>query len=91
MTNADWRDQIRFAAEVGITTLIVQQVFLYNDYVGFTNATCNDYPGAAFYPSKIYPNPYDEFVHPGDKLEAIMSAADQYGVKIFLGVGIFSW
>ncbi|MGB9809451.1 MAG: DUF4434 domain-containing protein, partial [Caldanaerobacter sp.] len=43
----------------------------------------------AFYPSKIYPERFD--IAAKDPVEAILSAADECEMNVFLGVGLFAW
>lgn len=94
MTAQDWDDQIKYMAQNGIKIAIIQALFLNNDYViDNVNETCDNYgkTGQAFYPSKIYPKrfPFKDMVT--DKVEVILSAADKYGINVFMGLGIFAW
>lgn len=91
MTPQDWDDQIRYMAEVGIRTAVLQSIFLDDEYVRHTDQTCDIYNGQALYPSTVYPVLYPNFTDPNDKLEAILNACDHYGVSIFVGVGLFAW
>jgi len=93
MTAADWRQQIASMAQLGIRTAVVQALYLApGEYVVQTNQTCDDYHGLAMYPApKAYPREFDGFVDKADKVEAILDAADQYGVSVFLGDGLFAW
>lgn len=94
MTASDWDDQIRFMAQAGIRTGIIQALFFCNEYINHNaDETCDNYArfGEAFYPSEVYPRQFP-FVQTGyDRVEAILSAADKYGVNIFLGVGMWAW
>eukprot|EP00038_Savillea_parva_P004530 m.139223 g.139223 ORF g.139223 m.139223 type:complete len:702 (+) comp11497_c0_seq12:67-2172(+) len=106
MTSSDWRGQIQDMATAGIRTATIQAIFLNNMYPA-TAPTCDSYPGVALYPSKVYPRSGADPVAAGggqidaasatnftdhaDKLEAILSAADEFGVSVFVGLGNFAW
>lgn len=91
MTNQLWRDEIQYMAEIGVRVAIIQALFFNDDkQVNHHNDTCHKYFGLAFYPSEIYPARFN-FTDHGDKVEAILSAADDFGVKIYMGVGLYAW
>jgi len=90
MTKQDWDDQMRFMSEVGIKTAVMQNLFMNDQYLMKTNQTCDTYYGTAFYPSETFPQQFP-FLHDYDKVEAIMTAADKYGINIMVGIGLFAW
>lgn len=93
MTPKDWSDQVSYMAAIGMKTAVIQQLFLNNHYVKADNDTCDPagYAGLSFYPSRTYTKMYPNFTDPNDKVEAILTAADKYGVSIFIGIGVFEW
>ena len=89
LTEEDWKDKIRDMNRVGIKGVIIQNLFYCNEYAGQHNMTVETYRGKAFYPSKIYPERFD--IAAKDPVEAILSAADECEMNVFLGVGLFAW
>ena len=85
----DWKDQIRAMNEVGIKSVLIQNVFDCNEYAGRHSLTVDNYPGLALYPSKLYPARYP--LTSSDPLEAILQAADECEMSVFVGVGMFAW
>jgi hypothetical protein len=51
--------------------------------------TTETYDGYSLYPSKLYGKSYD--IAARDALEAILTAADERGMNVFVGVGLFAW
>lgn len=88
LSDQDWKEQIRAMNRLGIKTAIVQNVFHCNQYPGKHKMTVDTYEGLALYPSEIYPTRYP--LGSIDALEAVLSAADEVGMHVFLGVGIFA-
>lgn len=85
----DWKEQIYAMNRAGINGVIVQSVFECNEYAGKHNMTLEGYKGRAFYPSRIYGERCP--VKAEDPVEAILSAADEVNMNVFLGVGNFAW
>jgi hypothetical protein len=89
LTEEDWKDQIRSMARVGIRGIVIQNLFYINEYVGTNSLTLENYHGEAFYPSELYPGRYD--IRAKDVLRAILEAADECGMHVLIGVGLFAW
>ena len=89
LTDLDWKDQIYALNKAKINSIIVENVFYCNEYAGKHNITPDNYKGLAFYPSQIYKERFP--LSSEDPLEAILSAADECGMHVFLGVGNFAW
>jgi len=89
MTDEDWRQHVFSMHKLGITTVLIQNVFDSVYYVNQHDMTADTYDGVAFYDSKLAPR------RPGmlekDPLEAILSAADECGMAVFPGVGLYAW
>ncbi len=106
MTSEQWAGQIADMAGAGIRTATIQALFI-NDAYSKDRCTCAGYPGVAMYPSQTYPpskanysragngviNAYaaTNFSDPGDKVEAILAAADANNVSVYIGLGSFAW
>jgi hypothetical protein len=89
LTHQDWKDQIRAMNSLGIKSVLIQNVFESDKYVGKHPMTADSYKGEAFYPSAIYPRRYPLVSH--DPIKAILEAADECGMTVFLGVGLYAW
>lgn len=54
MTDDHWREMIRSMHKIEMDMVVIQEVFRHQAYIG-SSTTVEDYPGKAFYPSKLYP------------------------------------
>ena len=89
MTDEDWRQHVFSMHKLGITTVLIQNTFDSTRYVHQHERTADTYDGTAFYDSRYaprYPRMKEE-----DPLEAILSAADECGMAVFPGVGLYAW
>jgi len=89
LTEADWKDQIYAMHRVGINGIVITHSFINNEYAGKHSMTADTYKGKALYPSALYPDRMP--IAAADPLEAILTAADDCGMAVFLGVGTFAW
>lgn len=89
LTDDDWKKQIYAMNDAGIKGVIIQNVFQNNEYAGLHNMKCKSYPGKAFYPSDLYKSRVAIAAH--NPIEAILAAADECGMNVFLGVGMYAW
>ncbi len=89
LTDEDWKKKIYYMNEVGIKGVILQNVFHCDEYAGKHDMTVENYNGLALYPSKLFKDRYP--IAANDPVEAILSAADECGMNVFLGVGLFAW
>lgn len=89
LTDEDWKQKIYDMNSVGIKGVIIQNLFYCNESAGQHDMTVENYRGKAFYPSKVYPERFD--ITARDPVEAILSAADECEMNVFLGVGLFAW
>lgn len=88
MTDDQWREMIRSMHKIEMNMVVIQEVFRHQAYIGSTT-TVDNYPGKAFYPSKLYPGRMD--IAANDPIEAILSEADKQGMQVLMGVGMFAW
>lgn len=89
LTDDDWRQVVRSMHKIGITSILIQNVFDSEYYAYQHQMTADHYAGKAFYPSKIYPERMD--IAASDPIEAILSEADQCNMAVFPGVGLYAW
>ena len=89
MTDEDWREHVFQMHRLGITTVLIQNVFDSVHYVHQHDMTADTYDGEAFYDSAYAPRRLGMKEH--DPLEAILSAADECGMAVFPGVGLYAW
>lgn len=85
----DWKEQIRAMNAAGIKSVLIQNLFHADRYAGRHTMTPQSYDGAAFYPSGLYEKRYPLACE--DPVRAILEAAEQCGMTVFLGVGLFAW
>lgn len=85
----DWKEQIYAMKQVGINGIVIQNVFDSDKYAEQHDMTAADYNGKAFYQSKLFKNRMPLAVE--DPIEAVLSAADEVGMNVLLGVGLYAW
>lgn len=90
MTDAQWRKLLNDMHGIGMDTVVITQVFL-NDSVryGKHNMEKEGFSGRALYPSKLYSK--REPITSHDPLETVLATADELGMHVFLGVGIYAF
>ncbi len=89
LTEDDWRQQIRGMHNLGMDTVVIQEVFRNEAYYGTNNIATAGYHGLAYYPSALFPGRVSMTSH--DPIEAILSEADRLNMNVFLGVGAYAW
>jgi hypothetical protein len=85
----DWRQQIQGMHNIGMDTVIIQEVFRNQAYYGNNTISTTGYKGLAYYPSELFPGRVQ--MASNDPLEAILSEADRLKMNVFLGVGLYAW
>ena len=88
-TDSDWKQHIYDMHEIGITGVVIQNVFDSFHYVCQHDMTAETYRGKSFYPSELYPERLPLMAN--DPIEAVLSAADECGMTVFPGVGLYAW
>lgn len=90
MTDSQWRGLIRDMHGLGMNTVVITQVFL-NDSVHYGAHQMEEegYPGRALYPSRLYSR--REPIAGRDPIETVLATADELGMHVFLGVGIYAF
>lgn len=89
MTDQDWKQHVYSMHKIGITSILIQNVFDSVHYAYQHNMTADSYDGRAFYPSKVYPDRMP--LAADDPIEAILAAADECNMAVFPGVGQYAW
>ncbi len=89
LTEDDWRQQILGMHNVGMDTVVIQEVIRNEAYYGTNNIGTAGYHGLAYYPSALFPGRMSMTSH--DPVEAILSEADRLNMNVFLGVGAYAW
>lgn len=90
LTDGDWLQQIRGMHDLGMNTVVIQEVFRNQAYYNpATEGGKPAYAGLAYYPSALYPGRM-QMASP-DSIEAILTEADRLHMQVFLGVGMYGW
>jgi hypothetical protein len=89
LTEDDWRRQIVAMHNLGMDTVVIQEVFRNEAYYGDNKIACAGYHGLAYYPSALFPGRVS--MTSRDPIEAILSEADRLNMNVFLGVGAYAW
>jgi hypothetical protein len=89
MTDDQWRELVRSMNSLEMNMIVIQEVFRNEEYVGKHSLTVDNYKGKAFYPSNLYPGRMP--IAAEDPVEAILSEADNLGMSVMVGVGMFAW
>lgn len=89
MSDEQWAEMVRSMHKIQMNTIVIQEVFRNEEYVGKHQTNVENYKGAAFYPSKLYVDRMA--IAAKDPIEAILQQADQLNMNVFLGVGMFAW
>jgi hypothetical protein len=74
---------------IGMNTVVIQESFRNQEYVGQHTMTAQAYTGKAFYPSALFPARMP--IVAKDPVEAVLSEADRLGMQVFVGVGMYAW
>ncbi len=89
LTDKDWKEQVHAMNRIGIKGIVIQNVFESSHYVEQHDMTVKTYDGLAYYPSSIFTGRCG--ITAEDPIEAILSAADEDGMNVLLGVGLYAW
>ena len=88
-TAEDWRDLVRAMHEIGMDVIVLQELFRNQEYYGKHRIPETGYRGRAFYPSKLFPGRMD--IACPEPVEAIFAAADELGMSVLPGIGMYAW
>ena len=89
MTDDDWKNHIYEMHEIGVTSVVIQNVLESPYYVCQHGMSADNYDGAAFYDTELAPR-YPK-MQEKDPIEAILTAADECDMTVFPGVGHYAW
>lgn len=89
MTDENWRESIRGMRSLGMTTVVIEESFRNQMYVGKHKIEQEGYTGRAYYPSALYPGRME--IDSPDPIEVVLSEADRLGMNVFVPVGLYAW
>lgn len=89
LSDSQWMEMITGMHSVGMDIVVIQESFRNQQYVGAHNIEQGGYKGKAFYPSTLYPDRMP--IAAKDPVEAVLIRADQLGMFVFMGVGMYAW
>lgn len=89
MTDSQWKELVMAMHKLEMNTMVIQESFRNEKYIGEDTAGANNYEGRAFYPSKLYSKRMD--ISSKNPIEAILDEADKLNMNIFIGVGMYAW
>lgn len=89
VTPDQWKEMVRSMKKIGMSTIVIQESFRNQYYVGAHSLTPENYEGLAYYPSDLYPGRMN--VASKDPIEAILNQADESNMNVFMAVGMFAW
>lgn len=85
----DWTLLIRSYHAVGIKTIVIQESFRSEAYVGKHSFETTGYEGAAFYPSSLTSRRVP--IRCADPIETILAQADALAMSVFVPLGLYAW
>lgn len=89
MTDDDWRQLVRAMHATEQNLLVITMMFQNFAHRGKHSFTPKDYPGKAYYPSRLYSARMP--IASRDPLETIMAEADKLGMQVMPGVGNYAF
>jgi hypothetical protein len=89
LTDAQWQEMIASMHSVGMDIIIIQESFRNQAYVGEHTIEQDGYKGKSFYPSRLYVERMP--LKAKDPIEAVLAQADESGMHVFMGVGMYAW
>lgn len=89
LTEDQWREMVRSMHRLGMDIVVIQEMFRSEHWLSDRPVEPGKYDGKAFYPSELY----ESRIHLAarDPLEAILSEADNLGMYVLPGVGLYAW
>ena len=93
-TDADWRELVRGMKAIGLRTIVIQETWRNRVWYGrhYHQMTAENYretyAGCAYYPSRLWPGRVE--LPCTDPVDTILDEADQQGMRVFLGVGLYA-
>ncbi|MCX6622955.1 MAG: DUF4434 domain-containing protein, partial [Acidobacteria bacterium] len=89
LTNAQWREQIAGMHSLGMNIVVLEESFRNQFYHRKHAIETEGYQGAAFYPSRLFPNRVKTAAT--DPFEAILTEADGLGMHVFMPLGMYAF
>lgn len=89
LTDEQWKETVHSMNKLDMNIIVIQESFRNQKYVGDHNIEQDGYQGKAFYPSELYTGRMPIAAH--DPIEAVLTQADEEGMYVFMGVGMYAW
>lgn len=89
LTDTQWKEVVSAMHKSKMDIIVIQESFRNEMYVDKHSIVRDGYKGKAYYPSKLYPSRMP--IESKDPIEAVLSQADNLGMHVFLGVGMYAW
>ncbi len=89
-TDAQWGEMMHDQSKLDMNIIVIQDVVRNPDaYAGKHHIETEGYKGLPYYPSAIIPGQFA--LGAKDPLEAVLKSADENGMNVFIGVGMYAW
>ena len=89
MTDKQWGELVSAQNKLEMNVIVVQEVFRNQMYADKHQIEKDGYKGLGFYPSQLFPERVP--IAAIDPLEAVLAKADEEGMNVFIGVGLYAW
>lgn len=89
LTDDQWKEVVCSMNKLDMNIIVVQESFRNQEYVGKHKIEEEGYKGKAFYPSTLYEERMP--ITAADPIEAVLEQADEKGMNVFMGVGMYAW
>ena len=90
LTDEGWKQQVYSMHRIGVTSVLIQNVFDSRRYVNQHEMTADTFDGKAFYPSKLFPTRY-ELAAASDRSRRSSRRPTRCDMVVFPGVGLYAW
>lgn len=89
LTDNQWKEVVHSMNKLDMNIIVIQESFRNQYYVGKHTIEQDGYQGKAFYPSSLYKERMP--ITADDPIEAVLQQADEEGMNVFMGVGMYAW
>lgn len=89
LTDEQWKETVHSINKLDMNIIVIGESFRNQKYVGNHNIEQEGYEGKAFYPSDLYSDRMP--ITAQDPIEAVLAQADEEGMYVFMGVGMYAW
>ena len=89
LTDGQWKEVVTSMNKLDMNIVVIQESFRNQQYVSNHNIEQEGYKGKAFYPSELYSDRMPITAH--DPIEDVLAQADEEGMYVFMGIGMYAW